>query len=94
MVRETNGSSEKLLLKPETEDPLEFKRQITQYEDLSSCFTLDSVDFSKQFCHIYAIRLAELREILIPRVTAKWGKFCLHKMCVSFIKIIICYNIK
>lgn len=73
MLHETNGSSEKFL-KSEIEEPLEFKRQITRYEDWTTDFTTKLVDFSKQFCHIYAVRLSELKEVLIPRVIAKWGE--------------------
>lgn len=51
----------------------EFKRQKIQYEDLTNDFN-EKIDFSKQFCHIYAVRLAELRETLIPQVIKKWSK--------------------
>lgn len=74
MVREINEYATKLFSKPGNERPQEFERQQAQYEDLSGDFKDKLVDFSKQFCYIYTVRLAELREILIPRVAAKWGK--------------------
>jgi len=77
MVHTTDGetSARNLLSKPGNEKPQEFERQQVQYEDLTGDFYHESIDFSKQFCSIYAVRLAELRETLIPRVVAKWGEF-------------------
>nr|XP_012227934.1 PREDICTED: DNA polymerase delta small subunit-like isoform X2 [Linepithema humile] len=57
----------------------EFKRQEIQYEDLTNDFN-DKIDFSKQFCHIYSVRLAELKEVLIPQVIKKWGKVKILKL--------------
>lgn len=74
MVHTKDESIENLPLRLGNENPQEFKRQDVQYEDLSSDFDSKSIDFSKQFCSIYAVRLAELRETLIPRVVAKWGE--------------------
>lgn len=69
-----NDSVGNLLSKPGSEEPQEFKRQQVPYEDLTN-FDDKLIDFSKQFCNIYAARIAELRETLIPRVVAKWGEF-------------------
>ena len=57
----------------ENEKPQVFERKQAQYKDLSKKFVNTVNDYSKQFAHIYTIRLAELRNILIPRVKAKWG---------------------
>lgn len=81
MVYNTTEFATKLLSKSGDEKPQEFKRQQAQYKDLTADFKYKSVDFSKQFCYIYAARLAELREILISRVTAKWSKLCVC-LCV------------
>lgn len=60
----------------ENEKPQVFEKKQAQYKDLSKKFVNMVNDYSKQFAHIYAIRLAELRNVLIPRVKAKWGIFC------------------
>lgn len=71
----SNGSDGNLLSSPGNEKPPKFERQQVEYEDLTIDFNDKLIDFSKQFCHIYSIRLAELRAVLIPRVIAKWGKY-------------------
>jgi len=73
----SNESGENLLSSPKKEAAQEFERQQVQYEDLSIDFNDKLIDFSKQFCHIYSVRLAELKAILIPRIIAKWGKLCI-----------------
>lgn len=75
---QTSESTGNLLLKPGNEKLREFQRQQVEYEDLTAEFNDKFVDFSKQFYHIYAVRLAELKEVLLPRVDAKWSKFCTH----------------
>lgn len=74
MASITNDSARNLLSKLENKESQEFERQSVSYEDLTSNFDDKLVDYSKQFCSIYAARLAELRETLIPRVIAKWGE--------------------
>jgi len=74
MVHTTDESIKNLPSRLGNENSQEFKRQDVQYEDLSSDFDSESIDFSRQFCSIYAVRLAELRETLISRVAAKWGE--------------------
>lgn len=69
-----SNSAGNLLSKPGNEEPREFKRRQVPYEDLTNNFDDKLIDFSKQFCNIYAARIAELRETLIPRVAAKWGE--------------------
>jgi len=74
MVNIINESGENLLSRPGNKEPQKFERQQVPYEDLTSNFDDKLIDFSKQFCDIYAARLEELRETLIPRVVAKWGE--------------------
>ncbi|XP_012526913.1 DNA polymerase delta subunit 2 [Monomorium pharaonis] len=76
----TTESAGNLLSTPGNEKPQELKRQPIQYEDLTGNFDDKVIDFSKQFCSIYAARLAELREILVPRVVAKWGEVQILKL--------------
>lgn len=73
MVHVTESAGN-LLSRPGNEEPQDFERQQVQYEDLTSDFDNKSIDFSKQFCSIYAARLAELKETLIPQVIANWGE--------------------
>lgn len=65
----------------------DFKRLSVKYEDLSQRFQFQTKnDYSKQYAHIYAARLNEMRGLLTPRAIDKWGTF-LILMCL-FIKII------
>ncbi|XP_034482826.1 DNA polymerase delta subunit 2 [Drosophila innubila] len=43
------------------------------YENLSSAYLLQSSDYQKQFCHLYAHRLAEMTRLLKPLAQSKWG---------------------
>ncbi|XP_029663497.1 DNA polymerase delta small subunit-like [Formica exsecta] len=76
----SNGSDRNLLSSLGNKNPPKFERQQVQYEDLTIDFNDKLIDFSKQFCHIYSIRLAELRAVLISRVIAKWGKVQILKL--------------
>ncbi|KAI5745731.1 hypothetical protein M8J76_013803 [Diaphorina citri] len=51
-----------------------YTRPTADYKNLSQCFRLASKDYSKQFAHIYAVRLNKMRECLLARVSQKWGK--------------------
>nr|XP_012138164.1 PREDICTED: DNA polymerase delta small subunit-like [Megachile rotundata] len=64
----------------ENEKPQVFDRKQAQYTDLSKKFVNTKNDYSKQFAHIYASRLAELRSVLIPRVQSKWGNIPIVKL--------------
>lgn len=79
----SNESGGNLLSTPGNEKPQKFERQQVQYEDLTTDFNDKLIDFSKQFCHIYSVRLAELRAVLIPQVNAKWGKLCIRSFCIK-----------
>ncbi|XP_054000613.1 DNA polymerase delta subunit 2-like [Hylaeus anthracinus] len=80
MVHKTNEESNELLTKPQNEKPQIFERKQGEYKDLSKKFVNTKRDYSKQFAHIYAIRLAELRDVLIPQVQAKWGNVPIVKL--------------
>ncbi|KAH8365571.1 hypothetical protein KR093_002045 [Drosophila rubida] len=52
------------------------------YENLSSSFLLQSSDYQKQFCHLYAHRLAEMTRLLKPLAQSKWGEdIPIMKLC-------------
>lgn len=52
----------------------EYKRLMARYADTSDRFRFKGQnDYSRQFAHIYASRLSELRELLTKRVQEKWG---------------------
>lgn len=60
-----------------------FSRKLcSQYQDESQRFRYERHnDYSKQFAHIYASRLEQMRVLLTERVNAKWGsKYPLKKM--------------
>ncbi|VVC35969.1 Hypothetical protein CINCED_3A012978 [Cinara cedri] len=54
----------------------EFERLPFNYMDLSSLFQMKDVNFTKQFAHIYAYRLDQMRNILIGKIQHKWGESC------------------
>lgn len=61
----------------------EYSRKLcSQYQDESARFRFERHnDYSKQFAHIYASRLEQMRGLLTERVHAKWGsKYPLKKM--------------
>ncbi|XP_068083676.1 DNA polymerase delta subunit 2 isoform X2 [Anabrus simplex] len=49
------------------------QRAECDYKDLSKKFALQTKDYTKQFAHIYAIRLVRMREMITKRVRRKWG---------------------
>ncbi|XP_022212439.2 DNA polymerase delta subunit 2 [Drosophila obscura] len=54
----------------------------SSYENLSSQYRLKEHDYQKQFCHLYAHRLAEMTRLLTPLVQKKWGKTeTIMKLC-------------
>lgn len=66
-----------MLFAETTQDPnLELSRLTdVKYSDCSMRFKLKAKsDYSKQYAHIYAKRLDELRPLLLERVAKKWGK--------------------
>ncbi|XP_049809952.1 DNA polymerase delta subunit 2 [Schistocerca nitens] len=66
----------KLLSAPhEGNDRIEdvYSRKECDYKNLSDRFTYKAKDFSKQFAHIYAVRLVQMRCIIEKPVRQKWG---------------------
>lgn len=60
-------------LKYNTND--EYKRLIVTIKDNSERFRFKlQNDYSKQFSHIYAARLGQMRQLLTEKVKLKWGK--------------------
>ncbi|XP_043269570.1 DNA polymerase delta subunit 2-like [Venturia canescens] len=80
MVLVNRDDQESQLLKSDDGKPSVFERKRAQYTDYSSRFHERKTDFSKQFAHMYACRLAELRPILIDRVEAKWADIPIVKL--------------
>lgn len=53
-----------------------YKRLIVPFEDTSDRFKFNSQnDYSKQFAHIYASRLQQMRGLLAERCKEKWGQY-------------------
>lgn len=72
---ESTSSAGKLLSAPTNLEETEtvYSRVNCSYKSLSERFGLQSKDFSRQFAHIYAVRLTKMRELLTRRVRNKWG---------------------
>lgn len=52
-----------------------YKRLSTVHKDTSDRFRFKGQnDYSKQFAHIYASRLTEMRDLLTKKIKEKWGK--------------------
>lgn len=52
----------------------DYKRLNVSYTNKSNNFIVQRCDFSKQFAHIYASRLACMKKFLPPKIKEKWGK--------------------
>ncbi|XP_060854060.1 DNA polymerase delta subunit 2 [Rhopalosiphum padi] len=53
-----------------------FERPSFNYVDMSSVFHLKDVNYTRQFAHIYAHRLVQMRDILQAKIQQKWGEAC------------------
>ncbi|KAK2583982.1 hypothetical protein KPH14_006443 [Odynerus spinipes] len=73
MVHKISNNGKSLSNNSETEKLQVFERKSALYKDLSSTVTPKTNDYSKQFAHIYAARLTELRDVLTENAKAKWG---------------------
>lgn len=64
---------------PRTEDVAAVceERPECNYVDLSQVFHQQVKDFTKQFAHIYAVRLNSMKDALKCRAANKWG------MCIA-----------
>ncbi|XP_078033799.1 DNA polymerase delta subunit 2 [Augochlora pura] len=80
MIHKTNEGGNNLFVKSDDGKPLVFRRQQVECTNLSKSYISTRNDYSKQFAHIYSIRLAELRETLIPQVKTKWGSIPIVKL--------------
>lgn len=85
MVYKSEEKSNNLYIKSEKENSQIFERKQAHYKDLSEKFAITRSDYSKQFAHIYSARLAELRDILIPRVQTKWGMLLTFLLWIIYI---------
>lgn len=67
------GSS--LLCRPASEDqgPV-FERTSLAYSQCSERYRVGERSFSRQYAHIYAARLMQMRPLLSERAQQKWGK--------------------
>lgn len=67
------GSS--LLCRPASEDqgPV-FERTSLAYSQCSERYRIGERSFSRQYAHIYAARLMQMRPLLSERAQQKWGK--------------------
>lgn len=70
---QTEGSS--LLCRPASEDqgPV-FERMSLSYSLCSDQYRVGERSFSRQYAHIYAARLMQMRPLLSERAQQKWGK--------------------
>lgn len=87
MVHKTEENGSDLFTTLEKEKSQIFERKQALYKDLSKKFTNTRSDYTKQFSHIYSARLIELRNVLIPRVQAKWST----SIKISFLFVNIAY---
>lgn len=74
MVHKTSNDDKNVIKNVESESVHVIERKSVIYKDLSSTLVQEISDYSKQFAHIYAARLAELGEVLTTKVHAKWSK--------------------
>lgn len=73
MSVQKDGSS--LLCRPASEDQgLVFERMPLAYTPCSERYRIGGRSFSRQYAHIYAARLMQMRPLLTERALQKWGK--------------------
>ncbi|XP_012276130.1 DNA polymerase delta small subunit-like [Orussus abietinus] len=80
MVLKTDNPAESLLSEPNKGLAQTFERKRLEYKDSSAVFFQESGDFSKQFAHVYSVRLAELRTVLSELVSVKWQKLKITRL--------------
>lgn len=81
------GSS--LLSRPASEDQDQgpvFERLSLAYSPCSERYKVGERSFSRQYAHIYAARLMQMRPLLSERAQQKWGElrmlFCMLKQII------------
>lgn len=82
MFSDVIAPKETLLCAPGSEEPL-FDRQQLSYSGCSERFRLGERSFSRQYAHIYATRLMQMRDILNDRAAHKWGETPLESLTGS-----------
>ncbi|XP_062855588.1 DNA polymerase delta subunit 2 [Trichomycterus rosablanca] len=81
MFSDVTEPKQTLLCQPGSEKPV-FEREELSYTGCSECFRLGERSFSRQYAHIYATRLMQMREILNERARQKWGTVVpIRKLC-------------
>ncbi|KAI5624051.1 DNA polymerase delta subunit 2 [Silurus asotus] len=81
MFSDVMVQKETVLRPPSSENPL-FEREEASYSSCSECFHLGERSFSRQYAHIYATRLMQMRQILNDRAQQKWGlEVPIRKLC-------------
>lgn len=73
----SNDTVGRLLSKPNVDHNAEdnYFRSNCVYKNLSDRFLFSSKDFSKQFAHIYAVRLSKMISVIEKSIVKKWGKY-------------------
>lgn len=66
------GSS--LLCRPSEDQGPVFDRMSLAYSPCSERYTVGERSFSRQYAHIYAARLMQMRPLLSERAKQKWGE--------------------
>lgn len=64
-----------LLQPPGSEQPV-FQREQLSYKAHLDRYRLGERSFNRQYAHLYATRLMQMRDILVNRAKQKWGKSC------------------
>uniref|UniRef100_A0A1A7Z0K6 DNA polymerase delta subunit 2 n=1 Tax=Iconisemion striatum TaxID=60296 RepID=A0A1A7Z0K6_9TELE len=81
LIAQKEGSS--LLCRPDSEDqgPV-FERTSLEYNPCSERYSVGERSFNRQYAHIYAARLMQMRPLLSERAQKKWGSDVLiKKLC-------------
>ncbi|TRY62231.1 hypothetical protein DNTS_024370 [Danionella cerebrum] len=71
MFSDVTEPTQTLLRAPGSEQPV-FERVEAQYSGCSERFRIGERSFSRQYAHIYASRLMQMRPVLTDRATDKW----------------------
>lgn len=76
-----------LLCRPDSEQhgPV-FDRTSLAYSRCSDLYQVGDRSFSRQYAHIYAARLMQMRPLLSERARQKWGKLGAGSICMRRIK--------
>uniref|UniRef100_A0A8D0HR76 DNA polymerase delta subunit 2 n=1 Tax=Sphenodon punctatus TaxID=8508 RepID=A0A8D0HR76_SPHPU len=83
MFSEQAAQSAETLLAPPSSEASTFARvPISTYTNCSQNFRLGERSFSRQYAHIYATRLIQMRPLLVDRARQKWGSdITVRKLC-------------